>query len=127
MMKKNMLPAAALLITATALLGGCTGENSRSGIEVIDLYRYKDGGALTDAMLDSLATETRVIGLMAEGDLTIPANPVRIKFAGDITGTDCPARNTGGGEGTAEGRIYVLDNPGIRTFQMLAFATATES
>ena len=121
MMKKHILPAAALLIAATALLGGCTGQNSRSGIEVIDLYRYKDGGALTDAMLDSLATETRVIGLMAEGDLTIPANPVRIKFAGDITGTDCPARNTGGGEGTAEGRIYVLDNPGIRTFQMLAF------
>ena len=58
MMKKNMLPAAALLVTATALLGGCTGQNSRSGIEVIDLYRYEDGGELTDAMLDSLATET---------------------------------------------------------------------
>ncbi len=123
MMKRHMLAAAALLIAATALLGGCTGENSRSGIEVIDLYRYEDGGALTDAMLDSLATETRVIGLMADGDLTIPANPVRIKFAGDVTGTDCPARNTGEGttEGTTEGRIYVLDNPGIRTFQMLTF------
>lgn len=62
-------------------------------------------------------------GSWREGDLTIPANPVRIKFAGDITGTDCPARNTGEGttEGITEGRIYVLDNPGIRTFQMLAF------
>ena len=38
MMKRHILPAAALLIAATALLGGCTGENSRSGIEVIDLY-----------------------------------------------------------------------------------------
>ena len=114
-MKRHMQPAAALLIAATALLGGCTGENSRSGIEVIDLYRYEDGGVLTDAMLDSLATETRVIGLMADGDLTIPANPVRIKFAGDVTGSDDPARNTGegegNGEGITEGRIYVLDNP----------------
>ena len=56
---------------ATALLGGCTGENSRSGTEVIDLYRYEDGGALTDAVLDSLATETRVIELVADGDLTM--------------------------------------------------------
>ena len=126
-MKKNnytLGTAAALLIAATALLGGCTGQNSRGGIEVIDLYRYEDGGALTDAMLDSLATETRVIGLMADGDLTIPANPVRIKFAGDVTGSD-DARNTGegegNGEGITEGRIYVLDNPGIRTFQMLTF------
>ena len=78
MMKRHILPAAALLIAATALLGGCTGQNNRSGIEVIDLYRYEDGGVLTDAMLDSLATETRVIGLVADGDLTIPANPVRI-------------------------------------------------
>ena len=77
MMKKNILPAAALLITATALFGGCTGQNSRSGIEVIDLYRYEDGGALTDAMLDSLATETRVIGLVADGDLTIPATKAK--------------------------------------------------
>ena len=125
-MKKNnytLGTTAALLIAATALLGGCTGQNSRGGIEVIDLYRYEDGGALTDAMLDSLATETRVIELVADGDLTIPANPVRIKFAGNITGTDGPARNTGEGEGEGktEGRIYVLDNPGIRTFQMLAF------
>lgn len=124
-MKRHMQPAAALLIATTALLGGCTGQNSRGGIEVIDLYRYEDGGALTDAMLDSLATETKVIGLVAEGDLTIPANPVRIKFAGDVTGSDDPARNTGegegNGEGITEGRIYVLDNPGIRTFQMLAF------
>ena len=81
MMKRHILPAAALLIAATALLGGCTGENSRSGIEVIDLYRYEDGGVLTDAMLDSLATETRVIELVADGDLTIPANPIKVKFA----------------------------------------------
>ena len=65
MMKRHILPAAALLIAATALLGGCTGQNSRSGIEVIDLYRYEDGGTLTEAMLDSLATETRVIELVA--------------------------------------------------------------
>ena len=64
-MKKHTLPAAALLIAATALLGGCTGQNSRGGIEVIDLYRYEDGGTLTEAMLDSLATETRVIELVA--------------------------------------------------------------
>ena len=127
-MKKNnytLGTAAALLIAATALLGGCTGQNSRSGTEVIDLYRYEDGGALTDAVLDSLATETRVIGLVADGDLTIPANPIKVKFAGDVTGSDDPARNTGegegNGEGITEGRIYVLDNPGIRTFQMLAF------
>ena len=80
MMKRHILPAAALLIAATALLGGCTGENSRSGIEVIDLYRYEDGGELTDAMLDSLATETRVIGLVADGDLTIPANPIKVSL-----------------------------------------------
>ena len=73
MMKKHTLPAAALLIAATALLGGCTGQNSRGGIEVIDLYRYEDGRTLTEAMLDSLATETRVIELVADDDLTIPA------------------------------------------------------
>ena len=44
---------------------------------------------------------------------------MRIKFAGDVTGSDDPARNTG--KGKTEGRIYVLDNPEIRTFQMLAF------
>ena len=65
---------------ATALLDGCTGQNSRSGTEVIDLYRYGDGGALTDAVLDSLATETRVIELVADGDLTIPANPIKVKL-----------------------------------------------
>ena len=44
------------------------------------MYRYGDGGALTDAVLDSLATETRVIELVADGDLTIPANPIKVKL-----------------------------------------------
>ena len=74
-MKKNnntLGTAAALLIAATALLGGCTGENSRSDIEVIDLYRYEDGGTLTDAVLDSLATETMFIELVADRYRPIP-------------------------------------------------------
>ena len=125
-MKKNnntLGTAAALFIAATALLGGCTGQNSRGGIEIIDLYRYEDGGALTDAMLDSLATETRVIGLVADGDLTIPANPIKVKFAGDVTGTDGPAQDTGSNktESRIEDRIYVLDNPAIREYRLLAF------
>ena len=125
-MKKNnntLGTAAALFIAATALLGGCTGQNSRGGIEIIDLYRYEDGGALTDAMLDSLATETRVIELVADGDLTIPANPIKVKFAGNVTGTDGPIQDTGSGKtgGRIEDRIYVLDNPAIREYRLLAF------
>ena len=125
-MKKNnytLGTAAALLIAATALLGGCTGQNNRSGIEVIDLYKYEDGGALTEAMLDSLATETRFIELVADGDLTIPANPIKVKFAGDVTGTDNPAQDTGSSKtgGRIEDRIYVLDNPAIREYRLLAF------
>lgn len=125
-MKKNnytLETAAALFIAAMALLGGCTGQNSRGGIEVIDLYRYEDGGTLTDAMLDSLATETRVIGLVADGDLTIPANPIKVKFAGNVTGSDDPAQDTGSGKtgGRIEDRIYVLDNPAIREYRLLAF------
>ena len=125
-MKKNnntLGTAAALLIAATALLGGCTEQNNRSGIEVIDLYKYEDGGALTEAMLDSLATETRFIELVADGDLTIPANPIKVKFAGDVTGTDNPAQDTGSSKtgGRIEDRIYVLDNPAIREYRLLAF------
>ena len=125
-MKKNnytLGTAAALLIAATALLDGCTGQNSRSGTEVIDLYRYEDGGVLTDAMLDSLATETRVIGLVADGNLTIPANPIKVKFAGNVTGSDGPAQDSGSGKtgGRIEDRIYVLDNPAIREYRLLAF------
>ena len=100
-MKKNnytLETAAALLIAATALLGGCNGQNSRGGIEVIDLYRYEDGGALADAILDSLATETRVIELVADGNLTIPANPIKVKFAGNVTGSDGPAQDSGSGK-----------------------------
>ena len=125
MKKKNntLGTAAALLIAATALLGGCTGQNSRGGIEVIDLYRYEDGGTLTEAMLDSLATETRVIELTADSNLTIPANPVKVKFAGNATGSDGPAQDTGSGttEDRIEARIYVLDNPAIREYRLLAF------
>ena len=125
-MKKNnntLGTAALLFIAAMALLGGCTGQNSRGGIEVIDLYRYEDGGTLTDAMLDSLATETRFIELTADGDLTIPANPIKVKFAGNVTGTDGPAQDTGSGKtgGRIEDRIYVMDNPAIREYRLLAF------
>ena len=74
-------------------------------------------------MLDSLATETRVIELTADSNLTIPANPIKVKFAGNVTGTDGPIQDTGSGKtgGRIEDRIYVLDNPAIREYRLLAF------
>lgn len=100
--RKSSFPLASAVLLIMSCMVSITGCNVSNGDALlIDLEKFSTGEPLTEEMLDAISEETEHVELVADGDITVPSDPQGIKLHKD--------------------RIFILDNLGPRSFQMLAF------